>query len=241
LREVQEGHVRVQGQLFVDTAQGICLPPHRRGVGYVPQHQALFPFLDVAANVGFGLPRGERRGPRVVRLLQELGIAHLSSAIPSSLSGGERQRVALARALAVEPRLLLLDEPFASLDRAAAATLRVLVSEVVRRHHIPTLLVTHDADEAVAMGDRVVRFEAGRTVEAGRPAEVLARGEVTVRGRIERVEVEEGVARAGLRDAVVEGAVGALREGAVEVQGQVARRLGAASGTDPTRATGRGE
>jgi ABC-type sulfate/molybdate transport systems ATPase subunit len=151
------------------------VPAHLRRVGYVPQNQGLFPFLDVAANVAFGLPRGPDRSSRASAWLDELGIAHLARARPASLSGGERQRVALARALAVEPRLLLLDEPFASVDDEGCQALRVVVRDVIRRHRIPAVLVTHDADEAVALGDRLVRFVRGKTVGAGAPRAMLGR------------------------------------------------------------------
>jgi epoxide hydrolase-like predicted phosphatase len=123
---VREGFVRVAGDTLFESASRVDRPAHRRRIGYVPQHHALFPFCDAAANVAFGLPLRERRrgSPRVRALLEEVGIAHLASARPASLSGGERQRVALARALAVAPRLLLLDEPFASIDRAGHAARR---------------------------------------------------------------------------------------------------------------------
>jgi ABC-type sulfate/molybdate transport systems ATPase subunit len=176
-------------------------------VGYVPQEHALFPFLDVAANVAFGLPRSARRGDRVARWLDELGLTQLASRRPESLSGGERQRVALARALVVQPRLLLLDEPFASLDEEAAGRLRMVVRDVILRHKVPAVLVTHDVDEAMAMGDQLVRFARGRTVESGTPRGLLGRPEeIDVRGRLESVErLEGGMTRGKLRDAVVLG------------------------------------
>jgi molybdate transport system ATP-binding protein len=206
LRAVSSGHLRVAGVTLLDTARGISVAAHERRVGYVPQSQALFPFVDVAANVAFGLPRGERKGPRVKEQLRELGIEHLASARPASLSGGERQRVALARALLVSPRLLLLDEPFASVDEEASQSLRKLVREVIDRHHVPTVLVTHDVKEALQLGDVVVRFASGRTIETGAPREVLARHAVVVRGNSEGVELlEGGRARARLAEAIVEG------------------------------------
>jgi molybdate transport system ATP-binding protein len=220
LLPVDSGYVRVGVDTLVDTARGLAVPAHLRGVGYVPQHQSLFPFLDVAANVGFGLARALRRGDRARRWLHELGIAHLASRRPASLSGGERQRVALARALAVGPRLLLLDEPFASIDHDAARELGQLVREVIARHEVPAVLVTHDPEEARALGDRVVRFAAGRTVAAGSPEDVLARGGVSVRGVLDGVEATaDGRARGTLRDVVVEGASDQLQEGAVEIVG----------------------
>ena len=172
---VRGGFVRVGGETLFDSARGLDLPAHRRRIGYVPQHHALFPFCDAAANVAFGLPRRERRrdAPRVQALLREVGIAHLAAARPASLSGGERQRVALARALAVEPRLLLLDEPFASIDHDGRAALWLTLREVLARRATPAVLVTHDAGEARRVGQAAVRLEAGRSVASGDPAAVI--------------------------------------------------------------------
>jgi molybdate transport system ATP-binding protein len=202
------GHLRVGGETLFDAARGVHVPAHERRVGFVPQQHALFPFLDVTGNVGFGLPRAERRGPRVAALLDELGLAGLAGARPASLSGGERQRVALARALAVSPRLLLLDEPFASIDQEGRAALRRTVREVIDRRRVPAVLVTHDPDEAIALGDRLVRFTRGKTMESGAPRALLGRAErVAIRGSIDGPPeaAGEGRARAKLRDAVIEG------------------------------------
>ncbi|HZO13218.1 MAG TPA: ATP-binding cassette domain-containing protein, partial [Polyangiaceae bacterium] len=112
----QSGYLVVAGEKVYDESSSLWVPAHRRRIGYVPQHHSLFPFCDVRDNVAFGLPRAERRkSRRVDELIEELGLSTLSDAMPTNLSGGERQRVALARALAVEPRLLVLDEPFASI------------------------------------------------------------------------------------------------------------------------------
>jgi molybdate transport system ATP-binding protein len=175
LLPVREGFVRVGGEALFESAGGVDVPAHRRRIGYVPQHHALFPFCDAAANVGFGLPFRERRrgSPRVRALLEEVGIAHLAAARPASLSGGERQRVALARALAVAPRLLLLDEPFASIDRAGRAALWRTLRDALERHAIPAVLVTHDASEARRVGQVAVRLEQGRSVAHGAAADVI--------------------------------------------------------------------
>jgi len=172
-----EGYLRVGGEALFDSELGIFVPPHHRRIGYVPQHNALFPFARVWENVAFGLPRRERRrdNPKVVSLLSELGLDALSDARPWSLSGGERQRVAIGRALCVEPRLLLLDEPLSSLDWEGRASLQRLLREVIERHGIPAVLVTHDPEEALAMGDWLVRFERGKTVASGYPRKLLGR------------------------------------------------------------------
>jgi molybdate transport system ATP-binding protein len=202
------GHMRVGGETLLDSARAHEMAAEARRVGYVPQQHALFPFADVAGNVAFGLPRAERRGPKVTALLDELGLAALAQARPASLSGGERQRVALGRALAVEPRLLLLDEPFASLDGESRAALGKTVRAVIDRHRVPAVLVTHDADEAMALGDRVVTFARGRTLAAGDPREVLGkRDRVSIRGTVEGAAeaAGQGRARVTVRDAVIEG------------------------------------
>jgi molybdate transport system ATP-binding protein len=203
------GHVRVRGATLLDSAAGLDVPAHERRVGYVPQQHALFPFLDVAGNVAFGLPRAERRAEnkKITALLDELGLARLAKARVEELSGGERQRVALGRALAVEPRLLLLDEPFASLDREGRAALGKLVRDLIDRRGVPAVLVTHDVEEALALGDRLVRFERGKAVEAGAPGDVLGRGAVVMEGvRSGPIEpIGAGRARVRLREAIVEG------------------------------------
>jgi molybdate transport system ATP-binding protein len=169
---VAEGRVQVGDETMLDTAHGVSVPPHARRIGYVPQGAALFPFLDVASNVTFGLPRAAR--PHDARpWLDALGVAHLATAMPASLSFGERQRVALARALAVRPKLLLLDEPFASVDEDGTESLRELVRETVSTRGVPVVLVTHDKADAAALGDRLVRFVRGRTVASGSVEEML--------------------------------------------------------------------
>jgi ABC-type sulfate/molybdate transport systems ATPase subunit len=173
LERPSAGFVRLGGEVLFEGARSVWVPPYRRGIGYVPQRSSLFPFADVLGNVGFGLPRAERRGPLAASLLEELGIAHRARARPDELSGGERQRVALARALAVSPRLLLLDEPFASIDRAGRAALGKTLRDVLTRRGTPAVLVTHDAVEAKELGDWLVPIEGGRSGKAVTPAEFL--------------------------------------------------------------------
>ena len=166
LNRPSAGRIQVGGRVLFDSTQKINLKVHERRVGYVPQHHALFPFCSVAKNVAFGLPLKERRGSkkRIIELLDALGIAHLAEARPTQLSGGERQRVSLARALAVEPELLLLDEPFASLDQGSRAQTRKLLREALGRFGIPAVLVTHDIDEALALGNQLIYYESGRSL-----------------------------------------------------------------------------
>jgi iron(III) transport system ATP-binding protein len=148
---------------------GTDLAPERRRIGFVPQEGALFPHLDVAANVGFGLPRSQRRGGRVEELLGLVDLAGLGRRLPHQLSGGQQQRVALARALAPEPGLVLLDEPFDALDAGLRAQVRGEVREALRRAGATALLVTHDQEEALSLADTVAVMRAGRIVQVADP------------------------------------------------------------------------
>ncbi len=140
--------------------------PEQRGVGLLFQEIALFPHLDAAANVGFGLRRWDRkaRERRVRELLALVGLERLGARMPHELSGGQQQRVALARALAPSPRLLLLDEPFSSLDGATRDHLAGEVRHILREAGQTALMVTHDADEAETMGDWIGEMAQGRLV-----------------------------------------------------------------------------
>jgi iron(III) transport system ATP-binding protein len=151
------------------------LAPERRRVGYVPQEGALFPHLSVAANVAFGLHRAARRGGRVNELLALVGLAGLGHRYPHQLSGGQQQRVALARALAINPSIVLLDEPFSSLDAALRASVRADVVTALRTAGATALLVTHDQDEALSMADRVAVLRDGIIAQIGAPQQLYDR------------------------------------------------------------------
>jgi iron(III) transport system ATP-binding protein len=148
------------------------LAPEQRGVGYVPQEGALFPHLSVRENVGFGLPRRERRGEQVATLLEMVGIAPLARRLPHELSGGEQQRVALARALARRPQALLLDEPFSSLDASLRSHVREEVHALLRAQGVTTVLVTHDQEEALSLADTVAVLREGKIIQRGKPADL---------------------------------------------------------------------
>lgn len=199
------GEVIVEGPRFV--------PAQRRGIGYVPQEGALFPHLDVAGNVGFGLARAIRRSSRVAELLELVGLTGLAGRYPNQLSGGQQQRVALARALAIEPEAVLLDEPFAALDAALRATVRADVAQVLRTAGTTTLLVTHDQDEALSFADQVAVLRDGRIAQLAPPAEVY------------RQPVDPGVAsfvgQANLLDATVRAGAADCVLGRVELRGQL--------------------
>jgi iron(III) transport system ATP-binding protein len=148
------------------------VPPERRRIGYVPQEGSLFPHLSVAANVGFGLPAGQRRGPRIGELLDSVGLAGLGKRYPHQLSGGQQQRVALARALAIEPALVLLDEPFAALDAHLRASVRADVAQIFAARGTTAILVTHDQDEALSMADRVAVLRDGQIAQYAAPQDL---------------------------------------------------------------------
>jgi iron(III) transport system ATP-binding protein len=166
------GSVRIGGVIVEDGEHYV--PPERRRIGYVPQEGALFPHLTVIANVGFGLPRRERRGAEVRRLVHMVGLTGLENRYPHQLSGGQQQRVALARALTVDPRLVLLDEPFASLDASLRASVRADVVHILRDAGTTTVLVTHDQDEAFSMADRLAIIRAGRITPTAAPQDFYA-------------------------------------------------------------------
>jgi molybdate transport system ATP-binding protein len=162
------GRISLDGRTLFDARERIDLPPEARHLAYVPQDYALFPHLDVLRNATFGLDRLDRdeRVHRATEWLERLGVAHLRSRPTSALSGGERQRVALARALGREPRALLLDEPFASLDPIARRQLRAALAGWLREWRLPALIVSHDPADA-ALAQRIAVVERGRLVQQG--------------------------------------------------------------------------
>lgn len=177
LEQPDRGWIRFGGVCWHDSARRLTLPTRARSVGYVPQDYALFPHLTVAGNIGYGLRHAGRdaRARRVAELLAWLGLEPLRARLPGSLSGGQQQRVALARALARRPALLLLDEPFGALDLPSRARLRGELRDLLKQARTPTLLVTHDRTEALALGDDAVALEAGRVLQRGPVHEVFCR------------------------------------------------------------------
>jgi iron(III) transport system ATP-binding protein len=162
------------GDAIVD-GPDVHLAPERRQIGYVPQEGSLFPHLTVAANIGFGLPARQRRGPVIAELLEAVGLAGLGKRYPHQLSGGQQQRVALARALAIRPKIVLLDEPFASLDAHLRASVRADVQRLLAEAGITGILVTHDQDEALSTADRVAVLRHGRIAQCAAPQDLYDR------------------------------------------------------------------
>jgi iron(III) transport system ATP-binding protein len=169
----QAGAIEIDAEVVDDATHFVA--PERRRIGYVPQEGNLFPHLTVGANIRFGLPRGAESKRRVAELLEMIGLADRARSYPHQLSGGQQQRVALARALAVRPRLVLLDEPFASLDASLRASVRGDVVHILRAAGATALLVTHDQDEALSMADGVAVIRDGVIAQFDSPQTVYAR------------------------------------------------------------------
>jgi ABC-type sulfate/molybdate transport systems ATPase subunit len=168
LTRPESGRIELDGTVLFDSAAGIDVAPERRRVGFVFQDYALFPHMTVEQNVRYA---GRER---VDDLLERLGIAKLARAKPESLSGGERQRVGLARALARDPGVLLLDEPLSALDAHTRMAVRAELRELLESFDLPTLLVTHDYEDAAALAGRIGVLVEGRLLQVGTPAELIA-------------------------------------------------------------------
>ncbi len=168
----EAGRIEVGGKVVCGPE--VFLPAEKRGLGFVFQDYALFPHLNVAGNVGFGLPRAERAS-RVPEVLAEVGLEALADRRPHALSGGQQQRVALARALAPRPPVMLLDEPFGNLDAATRQQLRRQTMDLLRAQGVSAVLVTHDQEEALSLGDRIAVMREGRIEQIGTPDEIYAK------------------------------------------------------------------
>ena len=175
LERVDDGDIRIDGEAV--STPGRAVPPEARRVGMVFQDFALFPHLTVGQNVGFGLkgqPAPLRRAT-VQALLERVRLADRGGAYPHALSGGEQQRVALARALARDPAVILLDEPFSSLDGPLRVTVRDDLMLTLREHGASAIVVTHDAEDAMIMADDLALMEAGRVIQTGTPEDCYRR------------------------------------------------------------------
>lgn len=199
------------------------IAPDKRRVGMVFQDWALFPHLTVAANVGYGLPRAERKGGRVDQALRLVGLTDLADRMPDTLSGGQQQRIALARALAPEPSLLLLDEPFSNLDTSLRVEVRGEVHRLLHELGITTIVVTHDQEEAFVLGDRVAVMRSGHVVQVGSPQDLYRTpadrdiAEFVGSGSIVRATASGGRASTICGDVAVQAPDGAAPDGDVDV------------------------
>jgi sulfate transport system ATP-binding protein len=176
LRVIAGLEVPDAGQVLIEGEDVTTRPARTREVGFVFQHYAAFKHMTVADNVAFGLAVRRRPKPeiktRVAELLELVGLAHLGKRYPSQLSGGQRQRMALARALAVEPRVLLLDEPFGALDARVREELRAWLRRLHDEVHVTTIFVTHDQEEAMEIAEQIVVVNEGRIEQSASPAQI---------------------------------------------------------------------
>jgi len=173
----EEGHIHFGAEIWADAASGVRCPPQQRRIGFMSQDYALFPNYSVAGNIAYGLgvlPEAERQ-QRVEEALALLQLPGMEGLRPAQLSGGQQQRVALARVLARRPRLLLLDEPLSALDAPTRSRLRGELRSLLKQLAIPSVVVTHDWEEALALGDRMVVLREGRVLQEGTPQQVFNR------------------------------------------------------------------
>ena len=179
LERADAGRVYIGGRLVEGEEDGRYrhVPPEKRGVGLMFQDYALFPHLSVKDNIAFGLKgmAPVERALRVAEEIENIGLSHLADAFPHTLSGGEQQRVALARMLAPRPSVVLMDEPFSGLDSTLRESLRRTTLQHLRGLAAAVVIVTHDPDEAMRLGDRVVLMRRGRIVQSGTPLEIHSR------------------------------------------------------------------
>jgi molybdate transport system ATP-binding protein len=168
LHRPDKGAITFRGERWFDHSRSLCLPPQKRRAGFLFQDYALFPHLTVARNIAFAARPGKGR-----EYLKAFGLADLATRLPGSISGGQQQRVALARALAAEPALLLLDEPLSALDATTRLRTRHQLRDMLLTAGVPSIIVTHDRMEAVALGDWMAVMVGGRILQAGRVQEVF--------------------------------------------------------------------
>ncbi len=161
------GVIDIMGRRVV--GPDVFVPPERRRVGVVLQDYALFPHLDVARNVGYGLAKGSDRERRVGEILEVVGLSGLGRRLPHELSGGQQQRVALARAMAPEPDVIILDEPFSNLDDTLRTRVRGEIISIIKSAGTTALFITHDQEEALSISDQVAVMNQGRIVQMATP------------------------------------------------------------------------
>ena len=182
LQKAQQGFLQINGQLWQDSEKSLFLPTHKRPLGYVFQEANLFPHLTVADNLQFGLKRIAKTSNAfdLQAILELLGIDHILKRMPDRLSGGERQRVAIARALALNPEILLMDEPLAALDFKRKQEVMPFLKRLHQHLSIPVLYVTHSQQEVGQLADTLVILEDGHTLASGAISETLSRLDVAL-------------------------------------------------------------
>ena len=170
-----EGRITLGEKVFFDSSVGVNMPMRRRGVGYVFQNHLLFPHMTAEQNALYGARGGILKSARerVGDLFAMMGIEKTATRRPHELSGGEQQRVALARALATDPEILLLDEPFSSVDAATRTRLTEEIAEIQRLTRVPFLYVTHNHTEALRLGNTMILIDGGKVTQQGAPAEIF--------------------------------------------------------------------
>lgn len=205
LIEPDSGTIRLNGVVYFDKQRGVNLPiPHRR-VGYVFQEPSLFPHMNVFENIVYGISgvSSEERRRRVKRMIEKMRLGGLEKNFPNQISGGQKQRVALARALVTSPLLLLLDEPFASLDNSVREKLRLDLLRIGEEDHVPIVFVTHDVEEAFILSDEIVVLNNGKVEQIGSKEDIFYRPQTEkvaeffgvkniFRGKITETHPEEG-------------------------------------------------
>ena len=205
LVEPDSGTIRVNGVVYFDKRGGVNLPIHRRRVGYVFQEPSLFPHMTVFENIAYGISglSSEERKRRVNHMIERMRLSGLEKNFPHQISGGQKQRAALARALVASPLLLLLDEPFASLDNPVREKLRLDLLRIREEDHVPVVFVTHDVEETFVLADEVVVLNDGRVEQTGSKEDIFYRPQThkvakffgvknIFRGKIREIRPEEG-------------------------------------------------
>ena len=173
LQEIDQGTIKIYDEVV--SSPEVLVPPEKRGVGIVFQNLALFPHLTVGQNVSFGINSYDQElyPERVDDLLELVGLSHKKDCYPNELSGGQKQRIALARSLAPNPSILLLDEPFSSIDAGLRIEMREELRAILKTTRTTTIFVTHDQEEALSISDRVLILKNGRIEQSGAPQELF--------------------------------------------------------------------
>jgi molybdate transport system ATP-binding protein len=180
LQQATRGFLQINGKIWQDSENGVFIPTHKRSLGYVFQEANLFPHLTVKDNLLFGLKRIGKSTNDLSHILDLLGIAHLLERMPDRLSGGERQRVAIARALALNPEILLMDEPLAALDFKRKQEILPFLVRLHQELNIPVLYVTHSQQEVAQLADHLVIMDEGKALASGPLSDTLSRLDLTL-------------------------------------------------------------